>query len=132
LIGEAANAVMNGTAWHPGPALPGPGAADAQGKPISAYHSFLRSIAMPYRSYTPASPLGDFVDSFWHYDGYSPSHRKERILPSGTVELVINHRETYDHLASVYDRRWADDTEATLQATLGGLELRPGGPSPTT
>ena len=35
-------------------------------------------------------------------------------------------QETYDHLAPVYDRRWADYTEATLRATLGGLDLRPG------
>jgi glyoxylase I family protein len=47
---------------------------------------------MFYRSYRPAPPLGDFVDYLWlHAD--SPSYRKERILPSGTIELVINLRD---------------------------------------
>jgi ubiquinone/menaquinone biosynthesis C-methylase UbiE len=35
-------------------------------------------------------------------------------------------QETYDHLAPVYDRRWAYYTEATLRATVEGLELSPG------
>ena len=34
---------------------------------------------------------------------------------------------TYDRLAPDYDRRWAYYTEATLRATLDGLELRRGG-----
>jgi ubiquinone/menaquinone biosynthesis C-methylase UbiE len=34
-------------------------------------------------------------------------------------------QETYDHLAPVYDRRWAFYTEATLRATLDGLDPHP-------
>ena len=43
--------------------------------------------------YTPVSPLLDFVNNFWLYDGYTQPHFKERILPSGTIELVINLRD---------------------------------------
>jgi AraC-like DNA-binding protein len=44
---------------------------------------------MKYFSYHPAFPLGELVDYFWLIvDGDTP--RKERILPSGTTELVIN------------------------------------------
>jgi AraC-like DNA-binding protein len=43
--------------------------------------------------YTPVSPLLDFVHDFWLYDGYTQPHFKERILPSGTIELVINLRD---------------------------------------
>lgn len=47
---------------------------------------------MAYYSYTPGPPLSEFIDSFWLCeDAQSP--RKERILPSGTIELVINLRE---------------------------------------
>src|SRR3954469_17333515 len=35
-------------------------------------------------------------------------------------------QEAYDHLAPVYDRRWAFYTAATLRATLDGLELHSG------
>jgi AraC-like DNA-binding protein len=44
---------------------------------------------MLYASYTPGPPLCEFVDRLWLCaDGRSD--RKERILPSGTIELVIN------------------------------------------
>jgi ubiquinone/menaquinone biosynthesis C-methylase UbiE len=36
--------------------------------------------------------------------------------------LTASVQETYDRLASVYDRRWAHYTEATLRATLEGLD----------
>ena len=57
---------------------------------------------MIYRTYKPQQPLSEFVDLFWFYEGYSPPHAKERLLPSGTMELVFNLRE--DALR-VYDRR---------------------------
>jgi hypothetical protein len=55
---------------------------------------------MLYRSYKPAPPLGDFVHDLWFYDDYAQPHLKEGILPSGTIELVINLR--YDELR-IYD-----------------------------
>jgi hypothetical protein len=45
---------------------------------------------MLYRSYIPAPPLADFIEDLWVYADYTPPHVKERILPSGTVELVIH------------------------------------------
>jgi hypothetical protein len=57
---------------------------------------------MLYRSYGPASPLSDFIEDVWLYDDYTPTHLRERILPSGTIELVINLRDdelrTYDRV----------------------------------
>ena len=44
---------------------------------------------MFYRSYTPGPPLGDFIGRFWLCSD-TPSHPRERILPSGTMELVFN------------------------------------------
>src|SRR5688500_11417016 len=43
---------------------------------------------MRYRSHRPVSPLGDLV-SFWTLTD-APAHGRERIGPSGTLELVIN------------------------------------------
>jgi hypothetical protein len=48
---------------------------------------------MLHLSYTPAPPLLEFVEDIWLYDGYTPPHSRERILPSGTIELVVNLRE---------------------------------------
>ncbi len=44
---------------------------------------------MLYSSYIPSPPVSDFVDCFW-LCADKPLHTRERILPSGTFELVIN------------------------------------------
>jgi AraC-like DNA-binding protein len=33
--------------------------------------------------------LSEFVDFLWTYEGYLPSHAQERLLPTGTMELVF-------------------------------------------
>ncbi len=47
---------------------------------------------MPYRTHVPGPPLSGLVDYFWSFEG-AHTERKERILPSGTMELVVNLRE---------------------------------------
>lgn len=48
---------------------------------------------MLYISHKPLPPLSDFVDVLWLYEGYDVPHDKERLLPDGSVELVINLAE---------------------------------------
>jgi hypothetical protein len=43
-------------------------------------------------AYTPPAPLSAFVANLWSLSD-APSHAKERIVPSGTLELVINLHE---------------------------------------
>jgi AraC-like DNA-binding protein len=47
---------------------------------------------MLYQTYAPGPPINEFVDYFWLFDG-GQTPRKERIVPSGTTELVINLRD---------------------------------------
>ena len=47
---------------------------------------------MRYYTRRPASPLSACVADLWLYTGYRPEHAFERILPTGTVEIVINLR----------------------------------------
>ena len=54
-----------------------------------------------YRTYIPLPPLSTFVDKLWLYENYCPSHTKERRLPDGSMELVINLRED---VIRIYDR----------------------------
>jgi AraC-like DNA-binding protein len=63
--------------------------------------------------YKPKPPLADFVDCFWVWDGYTAPKPRERILPTGTVDLVINLRETE---LRIYD---ADD--AATSSPLHGI-----------
>lgn len=45
---------------------------------------------MIVRATIPAPPLCDFVELLWYQEGAPPAHRQERLLPQGTVELVVD------------------------------------------
>jgi AraC-like DNA-binding protein len=45
------------------------------------------------RLYSPLPPLGHYVDLLWLYEGFRPAHPRERLLPTGTVEIVFDLRE---------------------------------------
>ena len=47
---------------------------------------------MNYFSQAPAPPLDEYVEYLWLLRD-APSHVRERIVPSGTLELVVNLRE---------------------------------------
>jgi AraC-like DNA-binding protein len=50
----------------------------------------------------PEGPLSGFVQQVWFYEGYVQPHARERLLPDGTMELVINLSED---VIRVWDRR---------------------------
>jgi AraC-like DNA-binding protein len=99
---------------------------------------------MFYRTHTPALPLRDFIERFWLCSD-APAHRTERILPSGTFELVVNLREdeirVYDPAQPDRVRRLSGAIVSgtygsfflidTLQhAAMLGVHFRPGGAFP--
>jgi AraC-like DNA-binding protein len=76
---------------------------------------------MLFRTYTPQSPLSEFVEIIWFYDGHQLPHAKERLLPTGTMEMVFNLRE---------DRTWlyggenADEIQAFRGSILCGVHSK--------
>jgi AraC-like DNA-binding protein len=48
---------------------------------------------MRYALRRPEGPLAGFVQVLWFYEGFARPHAKERLLPDGSMELVINLRE---------------------------------------
>src|SRR5258706_9694566 len=48
------------------------------------------SLPVFFQHYVPRKPLSEFVGFFWYWRGPAVPYSKERILPKGTVELVIN------------------------------------------
>jgi AraC-like DNA-binding protein len=97
-----------------------------------------------YVTRKPAAPLSTFIDSLWWLSD-APSHREERIVPSGTQELVINLAEnafTIRAAASpnrvqlfsgamasgAYRTYFVIDTRA--HACLLGAHFKPGGAGP--
>ena len=47
---------------------------------------------MLYTSHAPMAPLADFVEYFWSLSDV-PAHAQERVVPSSTLELVVNLHE---------------------------------------
>ncbi|CAN5909774.1 hypothetical protein BH23ACT11_BH23ACT11_29050 [soil metagenome] len=99
---------------------------------------------MMYRTYIPRPPLSDFVELFWIYEGYDPPHVRERVIPTGTMQLIFNLRE--DEFR-VYDRRGHQFQrldgalisgahskfvviDTASQTSTAGVHFRPGGAYP--
>lgn len=98
---------------------------------------------MPFYSHIPAAPLDEFVEMIWF--GETPEglpHKQERMLPNGSVELIINLKEdrtrTYDRrdnvkfttmpgsvVAGMHTEFFVIDTSE--QELVMGVHFKPGG-----
>lgn len=68
-------------------------------------------------AYIPKPPLAAFVDKIWLYDGYELPHLKERRLPDGSMELVINlHEDTI----RIYDRQNHEQFQCFTGSVISG------------
>ena len=93
----------------------------------------------------PKPPLSKFVDSFWLYESNLTDHQPEHILPTGTLELVINLRQNellfYDSesrencsrfsgavVSGAHGHRFAP--RAGEKTTIIGVHFKPGGAFP--
>lgn len=54
-----------------------------------------------FRKKVPSWPLSEFVECLWYFQGNTRAHEFERILPDGSVEMVINLQ---DDRLRVYER----------------------------
>ena len=95
--------------------------------------------------YIPAPPLSEFVGLLWLYEGYQQPHKKERLLPDGSMELVVNLNED---LTRVYDPHEPEKfqtlrgpvvvgahseffvIDTAEQHTVAGVHFKPGGAFP--
>jgi AraC-like DNA-binding protein len=99
---------------------------------------------MTFVAHVLGPPLSDFVELLWHYDGYDPGHPRERLLPTGTNELVFDLDdgpmlvaarddapfETYRGpiVCGVHAEPFVIDT--SKPATVLGVHFKPGGVFP--
>jgi AraC-like DNA-binding protein len=98
-----------------------------------------------FNFYKPKPPLSKFIDNFWLYEGQEAEHKTERILPTGTLELVINLRKNelrfYDAerpencsrfsgavVSGAHGRGFAPDTAE--ETFIIGVHFKPGGAFP--
>jgi hypothetical protein len=104
----------------------------------------LPSRTMFLRTYNPGPPLGACIDRFWLCSD-TPPHPRERILPSGTVELVINLSDDeiriYEPTDPARPRRYSGAAvsgpyrdcfliDPLQHASIIGVHFRPGGAFP--
>lgn len=94
--------------------------------------------------HAPSAPLSAFVANLWALSD-SPAHLRERIIPSGTLELVINLADDefriYDSLAGEGCRRFSGAIvsgaydkffviDPAQHASVIGVHFKPGGAAP--
>lgn len=99
---------------------------------------------MSLHTYIPQPPLSNFVELLWLYQGFEAPHAKERVLPDGSMELVIN---LCQEPLRVYDQVDHDQSQSfgnallcgphseffiidTVQTTVMGVHFKPGGAFP--
>src|SRR3954468_18886853 len=84
---------------------------------------------MIYRHHRPRPPLSDFVELLWLFERPAPLHGSERVLPTGTTELVINlgdgDRGFDAVVAGPHSRSFTPDK--SLPSTVIGAHFKPGG-----
>lgn len=99
---------------------------------------------MLFLKHAPRPPVSEFVEYLWLVSD-APSHDQERVLPAGTLELVLNLHEDeiriYDDaggcrsfsgtvISGAYGRPFVIDTRE--HAMTMGVHFRPGGAFPFT
>jgi len=100
---------------------------------------------VPHRTRRPSPPLDRYIQTLWTWDSFVQAHAKERLLPDGSLQLVVNLREdqtrTYDRenldrchtysgaiLAGAHSSYFVIDTAE--QASVAGVHFLPGGAFP--
>src|SRR5581483_8744803 len=74
-----------------------------------------------YIQYIPQPLLSPFIESFWSYEADDPTYAKERRLPNGSIELIINLRA--DGLR-VYNSQHEDQFQDLGRSVLSGVHSR--------
>jgi len=89
------------------------------------------SDEMSTHVYVPPPPLSEFVDLFWLTDTYAPPHARERLLPSGMMNLVIGwhgDRNIWSSVSGVHTSAVMLDTSTPF--SILGVSFKPGGAFP--
>ena len=93
----------------------------------------------------PRPPINAFIECFWYFPAYVVKHTRERALPTGTVELVVNlgqdrmrifkdEEDASGHhfndvvVCGPHSRYFVLDTSQSAAAV--GIHFRPGGSTP--
>lgn len=76
---------------------------------------------MIFQVHVPEFPLSSFIEHFFYYEGLSPAHNRERFLPDGNTELIIDLTENTQY---IYDNESLKEIQACRQAWVSGVRTR--------
>jgi AraC-like DNA-binding protein len=100
---------------------------------------------MFYRRHQPGPPLNRFVEHFWYYKGFFPDHSRERVLPDGAIEILIDlegpakklYRDETSGKFIEYRQAWISGQHSRFlvigteqNSSMMGIRFRPGGAYP--
>jgi len=70
----------------------------------------------------PSYPLNRFIQSFYYYKDYYPSHRIERLLPDGNVQIIfeLTGRPRY-----IYNNNTLEEIQACRNVWFAGIWTKP-------
>ena len=95
-------------------------------------------------THVPRPPLNQFVERLWFHEGLNCNHRLERVLPDGSMELIINLRDEDRHVfdpvthrpRQAYHRSWLSGPHSEFividtapNASMIGVHFKPSGAS---
>ena len=93
-------------------------------------------------THLPRAPLNQFIELLWFHEGLNSPHQLERVLPEGSVELIINLRDQDRHIfhpvnyqpQQSYRRSWLSGPHSKFividtapNASMIGVHFKPGG-----
>ena len=97
---------------------------------------------MTIAAHIPPAPLNQFIELLWFHEGLNSPHQLERVLPEGSVELIINlrdqNRHTFDPVSHLprqsYKHSWLSGPHSKFividtapNASMIGVHFKPGG-----
>ena len=100
---------------------------------------------MIFRQCQPCAPLSKFIDGYWFYEDLAVDHTKEKLLPNGAIELIIDlspsPKKLYHPLDltrfTTYRRAWISGLQrryivigAERGSSMMGVHFRTGGAAP--
>src|SRR5215217_627481 len=95
------------------------------------YTRIVRQTLSAFRVYRPSGPLAPFVGFLWSCDRYVASHSSERVLPTGTADVIFRGddcRNLRGVLTGPRSKYVTVSTERPFAAV--GVHFRPGGAYP--
>lgn len=65
----------------------------------------------------PGPPLSQFVENIFYYEGYNPEHTKDKLLPDGAIELLI---DLTDEPKKLYKDEQSDEYTTFKKSWISG------------